>query len=135
MQERTANIILGLDGPEDRFSLRYGPFRFNMRIKPLTASQVIKISREISKISDIDENGEVFSSFMQKAPDLRYIARVIAIATGTRWVRFITRIIMRLPLKDIKTLFSIVRKQSDPTPFFFITILAKGRMNLLKPEQ
>lgn len=135
MQERTANIILGLDGPEDRFTLCYGPFRFMMRIKPLTARQVISISREVSKIPDINEEAEMFPELMNKASSLEPIARVIAIATGTKWKRLVARAIMKLPLKDIHTLFSVVRKQSDPTPFFFITILAKGRMNILKPER
>lgn len=134
MQERAGNIILGIAGPGERFTIRYGPFRFRLKIRPLTAKQLIKISREVSKIADINEEGDMFSELMQHASDTYFIARTIAIATDTRLTGIITRAIMRLPLKDIKTLFSIVRKQSDPAPFFFITILAKGRVNLLKQE-
>ena len=135
MQEKASNIILGRTGPSDRFTLRFGWFKFRLGIKPLSAKQLIEISREVSKISSIDEKKDMFPALMEGVTDTRYIARIIAIATATRYRRIVTRAIMKLPLSDIQTLFKIVRKQSDPTPFFFITILAKGRMNLLEPKE
>lgn len=137
MQQKAANIILGKAGPSDGFTLKYGLFTFKLKIKPLTAKQLIEISGEVSKLSSIDESKEMFPALMSGVTDTRYIARIIAIATGTRFKRIVTRGILKLDLKDIHTLFSIVHKQSDPSPFFFTIILAKGRMNLLKakPEQ
>ena len=135
MQEKASNIILGRTGPSDRFTLRFGWFKFRLGIKPLSAKQLIEISREVSKISSIDEKKDMFPALMEGVTDTRYIARIIAIATATRYRRIVTRAVMKLPLSDIQTLFKIVHKQSDPTPFFFITILAKGRMNLLEPKE
>ena len=132
MQERAGNIILGLAGPSDGFTLKYGWLRFRLEIKPLTAKQLIEISKEVSKLGTIDENSDMFPALMEGANDLRLIARIIAIATGTRHKRIVTRAILRLPLKVIETLFKIVHKQSDPTPYFFFMVLAKGRMTLLK---
>ncbi len=135
MQEATRDIILGIAGQSDRFTLRYGWFKFHLKIKPLSAKQLVEISGEVSKIRDIDDKKDMFPALMQGVSDTRHIARVIAIATGTRYQRIVTRAIMKLPLKDFQTLFAIVHKQSDPTPFFFTTILAKGRMNLLDPKE
>lgn len=135
MQEQTSNIILGLAGQSDRFTLHYGWFRFHLKIKPLSAKQLIAISAEVYKLSAIDETKEMFPALMAGVPDTRHIAKVIAIATGTRYKRIVIRAILKLPLKDIQTLFAIVHKQSDPQPFFFSIILAKGRMNLLKPTE
>lgn len=133
MQEKTSNIILGIAGSSDRFTLHYGWFRFHLKIKPLSAKQLIEISGEVSKLGTIDETQEMFPALMKGSPDLVYISNAIAIATGTRWKKIVARGILKLSLKDIQTLFSIVHKQSDPSPFFFTIILAKGRMNLLSP--
>ena len=136
MQEQSANIILGLTGPGDRFTLKYGIFRFRLKIKPLSAKQLIAISKEVSQIGKLDETKEMFPGLMENINDARHLSRAIAIATGTRWKRIVARAVLKLPLNDIKTLFKIVHKQSDPEPFFFTIILAKGRLNLLKqPEQ
>jgi hypothetical protein len=134
MQENASNIILGIAGPSDGFTIKYGIFRFKLKIKPLTAKQLIEISKEVSKISPIDETKDgTFPALMAGVNDIKYIASVIAIATGTKWRRLVARAILNLDLKDIKALFSIVHKQSDPSPYFFFIILARGRMNLLNP--
>jgi hypothetical protein len=135
MQEQAANIILGEIGPGDTFVLKYGIFKFRLSIKPLTVRQLIMISRELAKVKDIDENQDMFKGLMDAVADSRHIARAIAIATGTRMKGLVTRAILRLPTKDLNTLFSLVNKQTDPTPFFFIIMLAKGRMNLLNPTK
>jgi hypothetical protein len=131
IQADAANVILGLSGPSDRFTLRYGWLRFYLKIKPLTTKQLIEISRELSKVKEIDRNKTSFSALMDGIEDTWYIARSIAIATGTKHRRIVTKAIMKLDLKDVQTLFKLVHKHSDPSPYFFFTILAKGRMNLL----
>lgn len=115
--------------------MKYGPFVFRLKIKPLTAKQLIEISRETAKLGDINEKSEMFPALMEGTNNIRHIAKIIAIATATRHKIIVTKAILRLPLKDIETLFKIVHKQSDPTPYFFFMVLAKGRMNLLKPKQ
>lgn len=126
MDQAISNILLGQAGPEDRFTIRYGWFRFYLSIKPLSARQMIRISGEWSKIKDIDKNKDMFPALMEGISDIKYIARVIAISTGTKFIKIITRAILRLPLKDIQKLFAIVRKQCDPEVFFYIIISAKG---------
>ena len=134
MEKSVSNILLGLSGPGDRFTLKYGWFRFHLKIKPITARQLIAISGEISKIKAIDESKDMFPALLEGITDIRYIAKVVAIATGTRYKRIVARAILRLDLKDIYTLFNIVRKQSDPSPFFLICLQA-GKMNILKAKQ
>ena len=85
MQESAANIILGLAGPGDRFTLKYGIFRFRLKIKPLSAKQLIAISKEVSQIGKLDETREMFPGLMESINDARHLSRAIAIATGTRW--------------------------------------------------
>jgi hypothetical protein len=131
MEEQVSNVILGIAGKSDRFVLKYGWFKFRLKIKPLTAEMMIRMSGEISKIKTIDKDQDVFAALMAGVPDLKHISKVIAISTGTRFIRLISRAVLKLPLSDIQTLFDIVRKQSDPAPFFFI-IAKTGRLNLLK---
>jgi hypothetical protein len=133
MEQEVSNIILGLSGPSDRFVLSYGIFRFNLRIKPITARQLIAISKEISQIKEVDKDNDIFPAMLEGSPDLKYISTAIAIATGTKFKKIVARTILKLDLKDIQTLFNIVRRQSDPERFFFI-IAATGKMNLLKKK-
>jgi len=134
MEESVSNIILGVGGHSDRFKLKYGVFTFNLKIKPISVARLIEISSELSHIRSIDETQKMFPSLMDSIDDIRYIAKAITIATGTRFRRIINRAILKLPLKDINILWSIVYRQSDPSPFFFI-ISMTGRMNILKKKQ
>ncbi len=133
MERKISNILLGVAGSEDRFTLRYGWLRFRLKIKPITAGQLIAISSEVAQIKDIDKEQEMFPALMTGSPDLIYISNIIAIATGTRWRRIVARAVLKLPLKDIQTLFAIVIKQSDPSPFF-LTCLQIGKLNILKKK-
>jgi hypothetical protein len=134
MEEQVGNVILGESGPSDKFTLKWGIFKFRLGIKPLTAEMMIRISREISKISEVKAEAEMFTAFMKGCPDLVYISRIIAIATGTRFNRIVAKAVLGLDLKDIRTLFSIVRKQCDSEVFFYIIVTA-GKMNLLKKQE
>jgi hypothetical protein len=134
IQQQASNVLLGIAGTSDRFVLKYGWFTFRLKIKPLTCKQLIAISSEISQINDINKDQDMFPALMSGIKDIRYIAKIIAISTGTRFQRIVTRAILKLPLKDVDTLFSIVHKQSDMSRFFFI-IAKTGRMNLLKKQE
>lgn len=126
MEKAISNILIGAAGPEDRFTIRYGWFRFRLSIKPISARQMIRISGEWSKIKDIDKSKDMFPALMENITDIKLIAKVIAISTGTKFPGLITRAILNLPLKDIQKLFAIVRKQCDPEVFFYTIISAKG---------
>lgn len=132
MEKQAADIILGITPPGDRFTIRYLGIPFRLQIKLLTTEQLIRVSKEICKIGDIEESDEtMFQALMKHVADAEHICDAIAIATGTRFVRVVSRAIKRLPLKDIQVLFNIVRKQSDPSAFFFIMTSAKS-LNLMK---
>lgn len=133
MQEQVANVILGKAGPGDSFTIKYGWFKFNLEIKPLTARQVIGVGAELSKLKDINPEDEKFPALIENSSDLNHISRAISIATGTRLKRIVTRAILKLPLKDIYTLLMIVKKQTECDLFFYTIILAKG-LNKLKPK-
>jgi len=134
MKKSVPNILLGLADSSDSFTLKYGLFSFKLKIKPLTLKQLIAISKELSKIKPIDDDKDMFSALMEGVSDGQYICNAIAIATGIPFVRIVTRAITKLDLKDIQTLFSIVVKQSDPSPFF-LTCLQAGKMNLMKEPE
>jgi hypothetical protein len=126
MEREISNIILGVNGTQDRFTLKFGWFKFRLSIKPITARQLIDISGEVAQIRDINQDQELFPALMDSITDIRYIARVVAIATGTRYRKIVTRAVLKLPLKDIQTLFAIVKKQCDAERFFFTIVSAKG---------
>jgi hypothetical protein len=134
MERQVSNIILGISGPAESFKLKYGLFRFHLSIKPLSARQIVDISGHASKINDIDLEINLFSELLKNSQDLWHISRIIAIATGTRYKILVSKAIMGLALKDILTLFTIVRRQSDPEQFFFIMALMKG-LNKLKTQK
>ncbi len=133
MEEQASNIILGIAGRSDRFRLKYGWFTFRLKIKPITARQLIEISGHASKIDDIDPNNEVFVELLKNSPSLWHVCKVIAIATGTRYKSLVAKAISKLSIKDIMTLLKIVRKQSDPDSFFFIMASIKG-LNKMKKK-
>lgn len=134
MERKISHILLGIADSEDRFTLKYGWFRFRLKIKPITARQLIAIGSEAAQIKDISQEQEMFPALMAGSPDLIHISNIIAIATGTRWRRIIVYAILKLSLKDINTLFSIVIKQADPSPFF-LTCLQIGKLNILKKKE
>lgn len=135
MQEKASDIILGKAGPGDTFMLKYGIFSFNLEIKPLTARQVIEIAGVLSKLKEIDPKSDMFVGLLEGSSDLNHLARAISIATGTRLRRLVQRAILKLPLKDISILMTIIKKQSDPEVFFYSIILAKGMNRLLTPKE
>jgi hypothetical protein len=135
MDQRAADIILGVSDPGDRFTIKWCGISFRLQIKLLTTEQLIKVSKEICKIHDIDDQDEtMFQSLMQHVDDERHICKAIAISTGTPFVKIVSRAILKLPLRDIQTLFNIVKKQSDPNAFFF-TISSAKKLSLLKSKK
>ena len=135
MQEKASNIILGKADPGDCFAIKYGWFKFNLEIKPLTARQVIEVAGQLSHLKEVDTKADMFAGLLEGSSDLNYIAKAIAIATGTKYRGIVTRAVLRLPLKDIAVLMAIIKKQSDPEVFFYTIMLAKGFKNILTPKE
>lgn len=135
MQQRTANILLGLSGPGDSFTLKFGWFKFRLSIKPISTRDNIRIGAELCQIREFeDENVSYFQALMEHAKDAEFINRAIAIATKTRFVGIVSHAISKLPNKDQNTLFKIVIKNSDAEVFFYTMTLAR-KMNILKKKQ
>ena len=132
MEDEVKNVILGIAGKRDRFTIKYLGINWRLSIKPLTAKMLIEISAEMSHIKQVDSSKEMFPNLMDGAKGLRHFAKIIAIATGTKYRRIVTRSILKLPLKDIQTLVNIVVKQSDMEVFFCILISLKGIQSLTK---
>lgn len=137
MEEEVKNVLLGQSGKRDQFTIKYLCFNRKLSIKPLTAKMLIEISAEMSNINQVNDSKEMFPALMDGAPNLYHIAKIISIATGTRYRKIVTRSILRLPLKDIQTLVNIVVKQTDMTVFFYTIISLKGIQSLTKatPEE
>lgn len=137
MEDEVRNVILGQAGERDKFTIKYLGINWKLSIKPLTAKMLIEISAEMSHVSQVDDSKEMFPTMMDGAPSLRHLAKIISIATGTRYRKIVTRTILRLPLKDIQTLIGIVVKQTDMTVFFYTIISLKGIQSLTKaiPEE
>ncbi len=107
-----------------------------MKIKLISTGRLIRISREISKIRDVDDKEEItmFQALMEHVSDAKHICRAIAIATGTPFVGIVTRAILKLSLADQNKLFDIVISQSDARVFFY-TITSAKKLNLMKKKQ
>ena len=135
MEREVSNILLGQTEHADHFRLKWGWFTFYLKIKPITAKQMIQISGEWSQIKNIDQMKEMFPALMEGIIDIKYISKVIAISTGTKFVRVVSHAILKLPLKDIQTLFAIVKKQCDAERFFFIIISAKGMIRTIAKQE
>ena len=134
MEERALDIVLGITGPGDRFTIKWCGIKFRLQIKLISTERLIRISKEICKIRDIEDEGEtMFQALMEHAPDARHICRAIAIATETPFVKIVTRAILKLPLKDIRTLFKIVRTRADSEVFFY-TLASAKKLSLMKKK-
>jgi len=135
MNERAANIILGIDGPGYGFTIKWCGIRFRLKVKLISTERLIRISEKICKIRDIEDEGMTyFQALMEHASDTKHICKAIAISTGTPFVRIVTRAISKLPLRDQQTLWKLVVEQSDPEVFFWIISSAK-RLSLLKNKK
>ena len=132
MEDGVKNVILGIAGEKDQFTIKYFGVNWKLAIKPLTAKMLIEISAEMSHVQQVNDSKEMFPALMDGAPDLLHLARIISIATGTRYRKIVTRAILRLPLKDVQTLINIVVKQTDMTVFFYTIISLKGIQSLTK---
>jgi hypothetical protein len=132
METQAADLLLGVNNPGDRFTIKWCGIKFRLQIKMISTERLIKISREICKIDNTyDEDDSFFTALMNHAPDAHYVCRAIAISTGTPFVRLVTRAIRKLPIKDVQTLFKIVQNRSDAEVFFY-TMASARKMNILK---
>lgn len=133
--EQVSNLVLGKANESEKFILTFLGFSVKLGIKPLSLRKLIKISEHISKIGDIKDNDQTtFHVLMEDSKNLKHICCAITIAIDFPIKLFVYNALIRLPLKDIKILFDILIKQSDPT--FFLNILASARnLDVLRPKE
>lgn len=132
MERKLANVILNRYGVEDRFDLRILGIKFHFGIKPISGRNIIRISYEISCMSEItDETQMVFHALIEHSGNIKNICNSIAIATNSPFKTFVSYLISRLSLENIETLWNIVLKQSNPS-FFLSTMVSAKSMNLMK---
>jgi len=134
MTKEAADILLGKPGRGDGFTIRYGLLRLHLVIRPLTARQIIEISREVCNIPSVSTDNGLFPEELTQAESLDYICSSIAIATGTRWRGLVTKAIRKLPLSEIASLWGLVIKASDPKVFFSLLVLTKGINKITTPK-
>lgn len=135
MEERLSKVILGKCGEEDKFDLTFFGIKFKLGIKPLSGTRVVKVSEQVCKMSEIvDEQQTVFHAMMQHSKNIKYVARAIAIATGSWFTPIVARGIQDLALEDIETLWNITIRQSNAA--FFLNIMTSAKnLNLMKKKK
>ena len=126
MDKQAAEILLGNAGRGDGFTLRHLGFKWHLRIKPLTTEKLIRISGEVCQIRQLDSEQVIFTEELNKASDLTYIAKAIAIATNARFPGLAYRAIIKLDLDNLAKLWSAVLTNSNPAVFFSIMGSARG---------
>jgi len=131
----SADVILGEAGELKEFTIRWGWMRLKLKIKPITTNQLIRISREVCHVTELNSESYTFPEILNNSKSLYFISKAIAIATGTRYIKIVAEAIRDLPLIHVKTLWSSVISQSDPESFFFIIISARGMNKLKKKEE
>ena len=133
-ENRLAKVILGKCGDEDKFDLTFLGIKFKLGIKPLSGTKVVKVSEQICKMSEIADEGQtVFHAMTQHSKNLKYVARAIAIATGSWFTAIVARGIQDLALEDMETLWNITIRQSNAA--FFLNIMTSAKnLNLMKKK-
>lgn len=134
-EERLAKVVLGKCGEEDKFDLTFLGIKFKLGIKPLSGTKVVKVSEQVCKMSEIvDEQQTVFHAMMQHSKNIKYVARAIAVATGSWFTAIVARGIQDLALEDIETLWNITIRQSNAA--FFLNIMTSAKnLNLMKKKK
>jgi len=133
-EKKFARLILGKVTEQDCFTIKHWGMSFNLSIKPVSCKKIIRISGILSHVKEIKDEGQSgLVAMMDNSENLKYFCKVLAVSTGSFFTFFVYKLLMKLSTEEIKTLWSIYLKNSDPT--FFLTITASvGKMNLLKPK-
>ena len=135
MEKKLANIVLGVVDDNDRFDIKHFGITFHLGIKALSPRQIIRIGKEFDKCKEItNPEHSVFQVVLENAVNWKYICKSIAIATNHPLTGLVACAISKLPMKDIRTLWEVVIKNTDSEAFFFIMLSAK-RMNLMKVKE
>jgi hypothetical protein len=107
------------------------PFRF--KIKPLYLGTILHLSRQHSRLKQVDESREILWDMFEKADNVKVFARCAAIGILNNPVRIrlfarpLTHIILsNTTVKEIHALLTIVASQMNARDFFFTSALIKG---------
>lgn len=135
IESQAADLILGKEVEGEKFSIKFLGITLKFQIRPLTTRQLIRVSKYLSQITEIDQDKEMFPEMIKRSGELKHVCKAIAIATGSK-IPFLNKIIEKqADIEDLFALINIIRKQSNPERFFFILMLARGMNQLKKKEE
>ena len=135
MQTKLASIVLGVVDDNDRFDVKYHGLTFKLGIKALCPNDIIRIGKAFAKCKEIKDGEQSYlQGMIETSENWSIICKSIAISTGHPFTWLITRIISRLPIKDVNTLWDAVLRNTDAEIFFSIIISVK-KMNFMKAKE
>lgn len=135
MEKKLASIVLGVVDDNDRFDVKYLGITLRLGIKALSPNQIIRIAKQFDKCKKVNEpEHSIMQSMLECADNWNHICKAIAIATAHPFPCFVASAIKRLPIKDVKTLWEVVIKNTDSEAFFFI-MLSASKLNLMKAKE
>ncbi len=111
--------------------------KVTLKMPPLTAGTIARISTEITKLDEINDQNSMSQELLSKGCNIKVIASCIAYALINqeffqRWKFWYYRsLILRCDLTEIFAYWNLLKKQSSHEHFFFI-MTSTPAMNYLK---
>jgi hypothetical protein len=133
MEKNAASDLLN-----DAVDFRIGKRKF--RMKKLKLGTIVRISKQVLAMKEIDPEQSAIQSVYSNAVNLKFAARIIALALlNSFWLNWLHPILAkwlmsRLDTSEMTTLMKVVASQIGAQDFFFTMTLTKG-MNFLKRKR
>ena len=114
---------------------------FNFRINKQKLGTILKISKQVMSMGDIDPEEGVIQNLYRNADNIRLAARIVALAVlNSFWKNFFYRIVSfyfmhKLDMKELSDLTKIVADQIGAQDFFFTMTLTRGMNFLTRKEK
>lgn len=133
MEKNAASDLLN-----DAVDFRIGKRKF--RMKKLKLGTIVRISKQVLAMKEIDPEQSAIQSVYSNSVNLKYAARIIALALlNSFWLNWLHPILAkwlmsRLDTTELTVLMKVVSSQIGAQDFFFTMTLTKG-MNFLKKRE
>ncbi|MDX9847472.1 MAG: hypothetical protein RBT74_10875 [Tenuifilaceae bacterium] len=129
MEKNAASDLLN-----EAVEFRIGKRKFSM--KKLKLGTIVRISKQVLSMQDIDPEQSAIQSVYSNAANLRFATRILAIALlNSRWIGWLYPLLARwlmyqLDTAELAQLMKVVASQVGAQDFFFTMTLTRG-MNFL----